>query len=179
MIAQVPRYNRGMKFSSLVFAAAAVSCCAFVHPQESADKKAFDKFKTLVGTWKGKAGFGEDMSDTTVTYKLVGGGTTLVETLFEGTPHEMVSMYHMDGDSFVMTHYCAAGNQPTFKYKSTQTERAYTLDFWKGSNMKESDMHMHTVRFFFAEADHVVSEWTSWQNGKDAGTVKFDLKRQK
>jgi hypothetical protein len=166
--------------SSLVLATAALLCCGFTSPQESADKKAFDRFKTLVGDWTGKAGeVGGQMGETKVSYKLVGGGTTLVETLFGGEPHEMISMYHMDGDSLMMTHYCAAGNQPTFKLKPGKDKDTYVLDFAKGSNMKPNDMHMHTVEFKFDGPDHVTATWTSYMDGKSAGAVQFDIKRDK
>lgn len=166
--------------SSFVLAAAAVLCCGFTHSQDSPDKKAFDRFKTLAGTWKGKAGpVGGPMSDTTVSYKVVAGGTTVVETLFEGSPHEMISMYHMDGDALVMTHYCAAGNQPSYKFKPSREKDTYMLDFDKGSNMKSSDMHMHSVVFKFDGADYLTATWTSFADGKDAGSVQFDVKRTK
>ena len=44
--------------------------------------------------------------------RTTGGGSAVTETLFPGTAHEMMSVYHMDGDDLVLTHYCAGGNQP-------------------------------------------------------------------
>src|SRR5262245_29087300 len=89
-----------------------------------AAKDAFEKLKGLVGTWEGKA-HGEEV---TVVFKLTGAGSALVETQFPGSAHEMVSVYHLDGDDLRMTHYCAVGNQPRVKL-DRKTSKADDLFF--------------------------------------------------
>jgi len=42
------------------------------------------------------------------------------------TDHEMTNVYHMDGPTLVMTHYCAAGNQPRLRAASGTSG---TIDF--------------------------------------------------
>ena len=42
-----------------------------------------------------------------VTYETSSNGSIVVETLFPGTPHEMVSVYYDENGKFGMTHYCA------------------------------------------------------------------------
>jgi len=72
----------------------------------------FERMKTLVGTWKGKADIGHGPMDMTVTYKLLSGGSVLEERVFEGTPHEMVTMYYDQAGKLALTHYCVLGNRP-------------------------------------------------------------------
>jgi hypothetical protein len=136
-------------------------------------KEAFEQLKKLVGTWEGTA---ED-NGLKVVYKLTGAGTTLVETQMPGTPMEMVSMYHMDGADLMMTHYCAAGNQPTMKYVPGKGGKSLDFDFVKGSNMKPEDMHIHAARIRILSADSMESDWIGYSQGKPAGTVTFKLKR--
>ena len=64
----------------------------------------------------------EHKGEESVVYKLTGAGSALVETQFPGTGHEMVSVYHLDGDDLRMTHYCAAGNQPRVKLDRVQLQ---------------------------------------------------------
>ena len=47
-------------------------------------------------------------------YRVTASGTAVVETLFPGSDHEMVSVYTKDKKSgdLLMTHYCGLGNQP-------------------------------------------------------------------
>lgn len=114
-----------------------------------------------------------------VEYRLTGSGTALVETLGPGSPFEMVSVYHMDNDSLVMTHYCGAGNQPFMKFKPGKVASVVFFDFVRGSNMKPGDMHMHRVTHTFDGPDHVVSEWQSFKDGKPGEKAKFDFRRVK
>lgn len=47
------------------------------------------------------------------SFKVTSGGSAIVETVFEGTPHEMVTVYHDNSDRQVtLTHYCMLPNQP-------------------------------------------------------------------
>lgn len=147
--------------------------------QESPAKQAFARMKTLVGTWEGKMGEGADAYDSTVVYKLTGGGSALVETLGPGSPFEMVSVYHLDGDSLVMTHYCGSGNQPSMKFKPGKNLDVLFFDFVRGSNMKPSDMHMHQVTFTFKGKDHILADWQTYMDGKPGAKAAFDLKRVK
>lgn len=138
-------------------------------------QKAFARLTKLAGTWEGKA---EGM-DTKVTYKLTGAGSALVETQFPGEPHEMVTVYHLDGNDLVLTHYCAAHNQPTMKYVAGNDPNVLAFNFVSGSNMKPRDVHMHSVKIRFIGDDEIESDWTSFSDGKSAGTVHFKLKRVK
>ena len=65
--------------------------------------------KKLVGDWvadqKDESGKQAVMS----SFKLTSNGSVLHETIFPGTDHEMVTVYHMDGPDLIATHYCAAG----------------------------------------------------------------------
>jgi len=162
-----------------------VLLCAMLAPVVSlagtkdAAKLAFEKMKTLVGKWSGTMGSGKDAMPATVEYRLTGSGSALVETLGAGSPYEMISVYHLDGNDLVMTHYCGAGNQPSMKLKSGKDGNVLFFDFYRGSNMKLTDMHMHSVTFKFDGKDHVVANWVSCANGKPGEPAAFDFHRVK
>lgn len=141
--------------------------------KDTAATKAFDQLKKLAGDWEGKAGG----SAVKVTYKVTGAGSAVVETQFPGEAHEMVTVYHLDNGSLVLTHYCAAGNQPTMKFQPGKNPKVLSFNFYKGSNMKTADMHMHSVKITLLSPDEVQSDWTSYSGGKPAGTVHFKMKR--
>ncbi|HEU4384962.1 MAG TPA: hypothetical protein VFR85_15880 [Anaeromyxobacteraceae bacterium] len=139
-----------------------------------------EKLKSLAGTWSGKASHGDAPAhDATTVFRVTGGGSAVVETLGPGTPHEMVTVYHLDGDQLVLTHYCAAGNQPTMQALPSKDPAVIAFDFVRGSNMKPGDMHMHSARLVLAGEDRLEGEWVSWVGGKPAGSVRFSLTRQK
>ena len=58
--------------------------------------KAFEQMKQLVGTWEGEMDMGKGPVKVTSNYKLTSNGSAIIETVFEGGPHEMVTVYHDD-----------------------------------------------------------------------------------
>jgi hypothetical protein len=136
-------------------------------------KAAFASLKTLAGEWKA------DEGDLKVAYKVTANGSVVMETFFPGTDHEMVSMYHLDGDTLRMTHYCASGNQPHTKLdvKASKPE-LLVFAFDGGTNFDPAkDMHMHEGRIKIKDAKHIETEWDGFNGGKKSGTHKFVLTR--
>lgn len=152
----------------------AVMVAAVSFAQAPNAKQAFAQLKKLAGTWEMKGPNGENMK---VHYKVSGAGNTLIETQFPGDAHEMVSVYFMDGNKLMMTHYCAVGNQPTMVYKPGKSLKVLDFDFVRGTNMKPKDMHIHTAKIFLNGPDQIQSDWTGWMNGKKGPTTSFNLKR--
>jgi len=149
--------------------------------KESGKNSALELFKQLAGEWVGKEiEGGHDGGDVHVKYKVTSGGSTVVETMFPDTEHEMVTVVHPDGDSLMLTHYCMLGNQPRMKSDGKVDGNQVAFKFAGASNMKsEKDMHMHEVTFTFIDKDTLKSEWTHYNDGKPGGKVAFVLKRKK
>jgi hypothetical protein len=140
---------------------------------------AFERFKQLAGEWVGK-GPGKDAPDVHILYKVTAGGSAVVETLFPGTAHEMVSVIHPDGSDLLLTHYCHLGNQPQMKASEPAEGTKIAFKFVRATNLKsEKDKHMHEATYTFVDADTLRSEWTLYNEGKPAGQVVLELKRKK
>ena len=120
-------------------------------------------------------------ADVGVTaYKVIAAGSVVHESMFVGTPHEMVTVYHLDGDDLILTHYCAAGNQPRMKGEKSADANKLVFKFAGGTNLDPAkDAHMHDVTITFVGPDHIRQEWTFYKDGKATETEKFDLKRKK
>jgi hypothetical protein len=141
---------------------------------------AFEKLKTLAGDWvevEPKMGPAGHVAES---YRLTGAGSALVSTLAGGTPHEMVSVCHRDGNDLVMTHYCAAQNQPRMRAK-TVTGNVIALDFDGGTNVDPAkDMHIHAVKIELLGPDEIREEWIGWKDGKpETPSLVLHLKRKK
>lgn len=142
---------------------------------------AFDRLKELVGEWVVVEGSFGKPGEVAVRYALTGAGSALVETLFPGAEHEMVTVYHRDGDGVVLTHYCAAGNQPRMRLKSSEGG-VFVFDYDGGTNIVvERDSHMHAAKLDLSHPDEIRSEWYGWQDGKLAPehAARFHLARKK
>jgi hypothetical protein len=143
-------------------------------------KEAFEMMKKLAGEWEGKAPASGKMPAVTVTYRVTAAGSAVVETLFPGTGHEMVTMYTMEGDKLALTHYCAMGNQPHMVLNAKSTATDLIFDFAGGANINPAkDIHMHSAHIHFDSTDRITGEWVGYADGKPTETTKFDKTRKK
>jgi hypothetical protein len=150
-------------------------------PKKEADHPGLERFKQLAGEWTGKEIMGgKEAGKVHVKYKVTSGGSAVVETLFPGGDHEMVTVIHQDGNDLALTHYCTLGNQPHMKAEGKGDDDKVAFKFTGASNLKSpKDMHMHDVTYTFVDKDTLKAEWTHFQDGKKGGTVTFVLKRKK
>lgn len=142
-----------------------------------APSPALDALKTLAGDWEMTDKEGK--KHVSSVFKVVAAGSAVSQNMFPGTEHEMVNMYHMDGDKVVMTHYCAAGNQPRMT-SAAPKDGVYKFTLDKVSNMRDKDdMYMGELTLTIKDKDTFVEEWTSFMQGKKAGTATFEYTRKK
>jgi hypothetical protein len=138
-------------------------------------------FKQLAGDWVGTTTPRlKDAQEVHVKYKVTAGGSAVVETLFPGTEHEMVSVIHRDGPDLLLTHYCMLGNQPQMKASGQGEGSRIEFKFVRATNLKsDKDKHMHDATYTFVDRDTLQAEWTHFNDGKAAGQVVLELKRKK
>ena len=141
--------------------------------------KNFEPLKQLLGTWEGKHRVGEEEMPVKVTYALTSAGTAITETLMAGTPQEMVSMYHKDGDSVAMTHYCMLGNQPHMQMtKSSKNEMVFEMQSPKAGLVSANEAHMHGVTLKLIDNNTLEQSWKYFVDGKEQSTEVFTFKRK-
>lgn len=139
----------------------------------------FDKLKSLAGTWTGSGLVGKSKASVKVIYRVVSGGNAVEEEIEPGTPHDMITIFYMDGKSLVMTHYCDMGNQPHMKLTEGSGPETLSFDFEGGSNIPPGAGHMHSLSIHVLGSDHIENKWTAYQNDKPLFTVDMDLHREK
>jgi hypothetical protein len=152
------------------------------HGHEGGGKNAdFDKIKALVGEWQIKAGQSEHgMMDGTTSFRLTAGGSAIVETVFQGSEHEMTTVYFVDKDGLALTHYCILGNQPRMRAEATTSPDTIVFKCHQADNAAiAGDDHMHQATFKFVDPDHVKEEWVLYSGGKPQGAHAFEIVRKK
>ena len=138
---------------------------------------AWDKLKTLVGDWKGSYA-GADapgMGEVRLSYKLVSGGKSLMETMDSGHDVNMITIYHLDGNRILATHYCSAGNQPRMAASGLSPDgKTLTFRFVDATNVGPDSEVMQGLVVTFEGPDRLAQAWTSRANGKDhVGTFTY------
>jgi len=146
-------------------------------PVDSAAVSAFERFKALAGEWEGKSTKG--WTDR-VRYRVIAAGSVVEGTSFDAHPGEtMATMYYLDGDRLLLTHYCVAKNQPRLVASSfAADEKSITFTFLDGTNLRSRDQgHMDKVVYRFHDPDHFTSRWTWYQDGQERWMEEIEHRR--
>ena len=138
--------------------------------ERSGAAAAFERLKSLRGEWNGVQGG----TEVTVTYTLTADGSALMEELRPSNQPVMITMFTVDGDRLLATHYCSAGNQPhmaTDSIREVPDKRlAFSLVRVTGLTTPE-DWHNTGLVMIFEDADHLRQEWTYQYEGKNGERV--------
>jgi hypothetical protein len=153
-------------------------------------QKSFDQLKTLAGSWEGPVSTvppQEDMykARAEVTMHVTSRGNALVhEAKGTGTPDDPakydhpVTMFYLDGDRLMLTHYCDAGNRPRMTAKTSPDGKTVEFDFLDVSGSTQYG-HMDHAVFTVIDANHHTEDWTYMMPGDKPMHAHIDLQRTK
>ena len=130
---------------------------------QSDAKKALAKLKTLSGSWDGSV---MNIS-INFTIRAVSSGTAVLHeghTSAVGPPKNEITMFYLEGDRLLATHYCDGGNRSNFEGKMSADEKTIEFSFievvgsTRGGYLKDlaftmTDADRHTVGLTFVMPD--------------------------
>ncbi|HEX2252933.1 MAG TPA: hypothetical protein VHQ65_06680 [Thermoanaerobaculia bacterium] len=141
---------------------------------------AFERLKGLEGEWHGKSRRG---NDAILTYQVIAGGNTVMEEYREiGEKGEisMHTLYHLDGEALMLTHYCISANQPRMRADLSGAPEKLQFDLVDVTNLASPAAgHMARAVLELKGADRLVNAWTYRQNGKDQYTETIEWQRRR
>ncbi len=128
-------------------------------------QKAFEKMKTAAGSWHGVI-----MNiPIDVTIRLASSGTALLHEATTGggrPPDHEITMFYLDGDRLLATHYCDAGNQARFEGKLSPDEKAVEFTFLDVAGSTKGGL-VKRMMFTITDANKQIVEFTFiMPNGK-------------
>ncbi len=140
--------------------------------------KAFQQMKQLAGDWQGTVDMGQGTQNIKASYRVSSVGSVLVETIFIGTPNEMVTIYHDDKKGHLgLTHYCGLNNQPTMVLIG-EKENALEFDLAPDAPIDvDREPHMHALTLTFSGKNDMQQHWTQFAQGEKKKVVVITYKR--
>ncbi len=165
---------------TLGFVLMLLSTAAFA---QSDAQKAFDQLKTLNGIWQGPvtttpAAPEIEGASVKVSLRVTSMGNALMhEMTIPKRPDDPITMFYLDGDQLLLTHYCDAGNRPRMEGKVSPDGKTVEFEFIDVAGSTQYG-HMHHAKFTFIDADHHTEDWTFGQGDK-AVNAHVDLQRAK
>jgi len=138
----------------------------------------FERMMELVGVWEGKADMGKGMETIKATYELTSAGNAIIERLFVGQPHEMVTVYHDFNGKLSMTHYCSLGNQPHMELMNPGENNMMFVLSERNSNLSSvKETHMHALTISLDNKDSITQTWSLYEKGEKKSDVVIKLVR--
>jgi hypothetical protein len=143
-------------------------------PQSEA-QKAFEKLKTLAGSWQGSVMGMSIQATIRVTSR---GNAILHEVTSSAMPDDPITMIYVDGDRLLLTHYCDSGNRPRMEGKVSADGNSveFTLLDITGNTDKG---FMNRVAFSIVDANHHNEESTWMLPGNKSFRAGAVLQRTK
>lgn len=145
-------------------------------------QEAFDKLKTLAGSWVGTITTTPVEPSVSgmfvqVSMRVTSRGNALAHELsITGLPDHPLTMFYLEEDRMLATHYCDAGNRPRMAGKVSPDGKTVEFEFLDLSGGDQYG-HMHHVVFTFIDENHHTEEWTYMMPGDKPMRGRLDLQR--
>ncbi len=141
---------------------------------------AFERIKSLAGAWEGEYS-GAKGAIKHARYDVVSNGTAVILMMDWGSTGNMATVFHLDGDAIMATHYCPVGNQPRMRAMIADDGNVIHFQFQDATGLSDpSDWHMRHLRLVFDGSDQHTLHWTYLDNGKEEiGTFRYTRSRNR
>ncbi len=145
---------------------------------DSNAQAAFEKLKSLEGNWSGTTPEGKSLQ---VSFRVVSGGSAVESEIHGEAEADMFSVFHLDGDRLLMTHYCGTGNQPRMVGTLSPDGKTISFNFLDATNLLPSQPgHMEKMTLTLPDATHQTEQWDFLaQDGQHQHHALFELQRTK
>jgi len=158
-------------------------------PAPSEAQESFTQLKTLAANWKGPVTVDPPQPEMNtdkpvqVSLRVTSRGNAMVHEMKEfGSTDDPtrydhpVTIFYLDGDRLLLTHYCDAGNRPRMVARTSPDKKKVEFDILDVAGSTQFG-HMHHAVFTIIDANHHLEDWTYMMPGDKPVHAHMDLKR--
>ncbi len=98
--------------------------------------------RELPGTWQATG----EHEGLVVAYRVVSGGSALLETFGAAVDRQTLTVYHPDGAGLMLTHYCGQGNQARLRATEASASRV-RFEYVDASNVDAEGSVLHVLTY--------------------------------
>ncbi len=137
-------------------------CPTLLCADEGEAKALFARLKRLEGEWR----IVESARDTKVTFEVTANGSALLEKWVMPPTGSSMTVYSLDGDRLLVTHYCPQGNAPRLLFDGVRDDDSYYFEFLDGLNLQDpNSSHQHAFWIRIDSPDSFSRSETYIRNG--------------
>src|SRR5438067_13675221 len=146
-----------------------VAASATFGADKTKSEEAFDRLAALKGKWSGE----QEGVKVSLIYTLTANGSALMEEFRPEKGPVMITMFTVDGDHLIATHYCSAKNQPQLMTSAiTDVQKPLAFSLARISGLKSpDDWHNTGLTVIQEDNDHLTQEWTYQSKGKSGKRI--------
>jgi len=146
-----------------------VAASATFGADKTKSEEAFDRLAALKGKWSGE----QEGVKVSLIYTVTANGSALMEEFRPEKGPVMITMFTVDGDHLIATHYCSAKNQPQMVTSAiTDAQKPLAFSLARITGLKSPDAWHNTgLTVIQEDNDHLTQEWTYQSKGKTGKTV--------
>ena len=123
----------------------------------------------LVGTWRLVDSKTPGEQAFRLTYRLISASSAMVESFGDPSKQITETIYHLDGQRLLATHYCAQGNQPRLQLQTPSSDDTLEFRFLDATNLKSATAsHLIRMRFKFVDSQRLIRHEIYLENGKES-----------
>lgn len=137
-------------------------------PTQAPAAAAYVRLSTLAGRWETTTPKGTVIR---LTFEPIARASALVERYEAGTTVTQ-TVYHLDDERLLLTHYCAQGNQPRLVAVPAGPDEPLAFTFLDATNLGEGASHMVACSFVLTDTDHFIRSETYRGVGGDDTTTR-------
>jgi hypothetical protein len=101
----------------------------------------FGKIAALAGEWRV-----QERPSLRIVFEPTAGGSVIIERWMVGERMHSLTVYHLDGERLVATHYCPQGNQPRMVASSVGAE-GVRFAFLDATDLDPHESYQHDLSF--------------------------------
>lgn len=145
------------------------------HASEPIAHVVFEQLKGLTGNWKPT----NPKNPTQIEMKVIANGSALVETWTMSPTRQSMTIYTLDGDRLLVTHYCPQGNAPRLAFTKTDDSGAHHFEFIDGANLQNPEASHEHLLWIRKESEGTLTRnetyipnGTAYDPNKDTGETQ-------
>lgn len=101
----------------------------------------FEKVAALAGEWRV-----QERPSLRIVFERTAGGSVIIERWMVGQRVHSLTVYHLDGERLIATHYCPQGNQPRLESRSASSGEI-RFAFRDVTDLDPGESHTHALWF--------------------------------
>lgn len=99
----------------------------------------FETITALVGEWQV-----QEHASLRIVFEPTAGGSVIIERWMVGERKHSLTIYHLDGERLIATHYCPQGNQPRLAATTSDTSKI-RFSFLDATGLDPAESYQHDL----------------------------------